>query len=171
MRLPELLTAFIHFFSFSSSSSWRALHNFVGYNRIFFVFVLGVKPQVLLSLQFLLWNEKRRDWRGERLSSQQRMYRISRLFGIFTRSQITMVTEDTSPALQTSVDLSSTPLFPSPSPTKTVTEELQKDQTPQVPPRIRPPQTLENAQQSPQPDTHPTLPLKRVSQPPLESSK
>ncbi|XP_070826091.1 arf-GAP with Rho-GAP domain, ANK repeat and PH domain-containing protein 1 isoform X1 [Chaetodon trifascialis] len=57
----------------------------------------------------------------------------------------------------------------SPSPTKTVTDEMQKDQTPQVPPRIRTPQTLENTQQSSQPDTHLTLPTKKVSQPPLES--
>ncbi|XP_076591200.1 arf-GAP with Rho-GAP domain, ANK repeat and PH domain-containing protein 1 isoform X2 [Chaetodon auriga] len=64
---------------------------------------------------------------------------------------------------------SQSPRTHSPSPTKTVTDETQKDQTPQVPPRIRTPQTLENTQQSSQPDTHPALPTKKVSQPPLES--
>ncbi|KAG7480217.1 arf-GAP with Rho-GAP domain, ANK repeat and PH domain-containing protein 1 isoform X1 [Solea senegalensis] len=54
------------------------------------------------------------------------------------------------------------------SPTKTATDELQKDQTPQVPPRIRsphPPHTKENVLQSNQPDTQPALPVRRVSQP------
>ncbi|XP_070761411.1 arf-GAP with Rho-GAP domain, ANK repeat and PH domain-containing protein 1 isoform X2 [Enoplosus armatus] len=57
----------------------------------------------------------------------------------------------------------------SPSSTKTVADEMQKDQTPQVPPRIRTPQTLENAQQSTQPDIQPALSAKSVSQPPCES--
>ncbi|XP_074497913.1 arf-GAP with Rho-GAP domain, ANK repeat and PH domain-containing protein 1 isoform X3 [Sebastes fasciatus] len=50
---------------------------------------------------------------------------------------------------------------------------MQKDQTPQVPPRIRTPLTLEDAHQSTQPDTQPdtqpALPARRVPQPPLES--
>ena len=95
------------------------------------------------------------------------MYRISRLFGIFTRSEITGVSEDSSPALQTSTDLSCTPL--SHSPTKTIADEMQKDQTPQVPPRIRTPQTLENTQLSTQPDTYPSVPTRIVSQPLHES--
>lgn len=110
-----------------------------------------------------------RQEEGEGLSSHQRMYRISRLFGIFTRSQITGVSEDSSPALQTSADLSCTPL--SHSPTKTVADETQKEQTPQVPPRIRTPQTLENTQQSTQPDTYPTVPTRIVSQPLCDSRK
>ncbi|XP_074497911.1 arf-GAP with Rho-GAP domain, ANK repeat and PH domain-containing protein 1 isoform X1 [Sebastes fasciatus] len=61
----------------------------------------------------------------------------------------------------------------SPIPTKTVSDEMQKDQTPQVPPRIRTPLTLEDAHQSTQPDTQPdtqpALPARRVPQPPLES--
>uniref|UniRef100_A0A3B4T2W6 ArfGAP with RhoGAP domain, ankyrin repeat and PH domain 1 n=2 Tax=Seriola dumerili TaxID=41447 RepID=A0A3B4T2W6_SERDU len=56
----------------------------------------------------------------------------------------------------------------SPSTSKTFADELQKDQTPQVPPRIRIPQTQENAQQSTQPDTQLALPSRRVSQPPSE---
>ncbi|XP_037631006.1 arf-GAP with Rho-GAP domain, ANK repeat and PH domain-containing protein 1-like isoform X3 [Sebastes umbrosus] len=60
-----------------------------------------------------------------------------------------------------------------PIPTKTVSDEMQKDQTPQVPPRIRTPLTLEDAHQSTQPDTQPdtqpALPARRVPQPPLES--
>ncbi|XP_034404157.1 arf-GAP with Rho-GAP domain, ANK repeat and PH domain-containing protein 1-like isoform X2 [Cyclopterus lumpus] len=55
------------------------------------------------------------------------------------------------------------------SPTKTVTDEMLKDQTPQVPPRIRTPQTLEDARQSNQLDTQPALPARRVSQPPSVS--
>ncbi|XP_075956073.1 arf-GAP with Rho-GAP domain, ANK repeat and PH domain-containing protein 1 isoform X2 [Anarhichas minor] len=55
------------------------------------------------------------------------------------------------------------------SPTKTVTDEVQKDQTPQVPPRIRTPQTLEDAHQSNQPDTQPALPARRVTQSRLDS--
>ncbi len=82
-----------------------------------------------------------------------------------------VVSEDSSPAPQTSVDLSSTPLSPSPPPTKTVADEMQKDQTPLVPPRIRTPQTLEDAQQSTQADPQPTLPAKSVSQSPRQSSK
>nr|XP_046244713.1 arf-GAP with Rho-GAP domain, ANK repeat and PH domain-containing protein 1-like isoform X2 [Scatophagus argus] len=53
----------------------------------------------------------------------------------------------------------------SPSPTKTVTDEIQRDQTPHVPPRIRTPQALDNAQQS----TQPALPVRIVSQPLHES--
>uniref|UniRef100_A0A3B4YA77 ArfGAP with RhoGAP domain, ankyrin repeat and PH domain 1 n=2 Tax=Seriola lalandi dorsalis TaxID=1841481 RepID=A0A3B4YA77_SERLL len=56
----------------------------------------------------------------------------------------------------------------SPSSSKTFADELQKDQTPQVPPRIRIPKTQENAQQSTQPDTQLALPSRRVSQPPSE---
>ncbi|XP_035009824.2 arf-GAP with Rho-GAP domain, ANK repeat and PH domain-containing protein 1 isoform X1 [Hippoglossus stenolepis] len=52
------------------------------------------------------------------------------------------------------------------SPTKTVTDEMQKDQTPQVPPRIRTPQTQENAQHSTQPDAQ-----LRVSRPSCEFSQ
>ncbi|XP_029301618.1 arf-GAP with Rho-GAP domain, ANK repeat and PH domain-containing protein 1 isoform X2 [Cottoperca gobio] len=48
------------------------------------------------------------------------------------------------------------------SPTKTVAD----DQTPQVPPRIRTPQTLEDTHQSTQPDTQLALPARRVIQPP-----
>ncbi|XP_059186981.1 arf-GAP with Rho-GAP domain, ANK repeat and PH domain-containing protein 1-like [Centropristis striata] len=54
----------------------------------------------------------------------------------------------------------------SPSPTKTVADEIQKEQTPQVPPRIRTPQTLEDAQQSAQPEAQPALPVRRVPPPP-----
>ncbi|GAA6233062.1 arf-GAP with Rho-GAP domain, ANK repeat and PH domain-containing protein 1 isoform X1 [Lates japonicus] len=60
------------------------------------------------------------------------------------------------------------PRTQSPSPTKTVTDETQKDQTPQVPPRIRTPQTQDNTQQSTQPNTQPALPARKVTQPPSE---
>ncbi|XP_044058847.1 arf-GAP with Rho-GAP domain, ANK repeat and PH domain-containing protein 1-like isoform X5 [Siniperca chuatsi] len=50
-----------------------------------------------------------------------------------------------------------------------VPDEMQKDQTPQVLPCIRTPQTLENAQHSTQPDAQPALPAKSISQPPSES--
>ncbi|XP_069573482.1 arf-GAP with Rho-GAP domain, ANK repeat and PH domain-containing protein 1 isoform X1 [Brachyistius frenatus] len=53
----------------------------------------------------------------------------------------------------------------SPSPIKTGTDEVQKDQTPQIPPRIRTFQTQEHAQQSTQPDTQPALPARRIPQP------
>lgn len=99
------------------------------------------------------------------------MYKITRLRGIFTRSQINMLSEDSSPVLQTSADLSCTALSLSPSPTKAVADETQKDQTPQVPPRIRTPQTQENTQQSTQPDTQPALPARKVTQPPSKFSK
>ncbi|XP_051252883.1 arf-GAP with Rho-GAP domain, ANK repeat and PH domain-containing protein 1 isoform X2 [Dicentrarchus labrax] len=62
------------------------------------------------------------------------------------------------------------PITHSPSPTKTTADEMQKDQTPQVPPRIRIPQTVENTQQTTQLDTQPALPSKRVSQPPRLNS-
>nr|XP_020473812.1 arf-GAP with Rho-GAP domain, ANK repeat and PH domain-containing protein 1 isoform X1 [Monopterus albus]XP_020473813.1 arf-GAP with Rho-GAP domain, ANK repeat and PH domain-containing protein 1 isoform X1 [Monopterus albus]XP_020473814.1 arf-GAP with Rho-GAP domain, ANK repeat and PH domain-containing protein 1 isoform X1 [Monopterus albus] len=52
----------------------------------------------------------------------------------------------------------------SPSPTKTVTDEMQKDQTPSLLPRIRIPQT-QDAQKSSQPDTQPAP---RIYQPPRE---
>lgn len=126
-----------------------------------------IKPQMQLSLQFLLWNERTEDLRF----SYQRMYRISRLCGIFTRPQVNMVTEDSSPTLETPVDLSCPPLSYSPPLTKSATDEIQKDQTPQVPPRIRTPQTQEKAQQSTQPDTQPALPARRVPQPPPETSE
>lgn len=71
-------------------------------------------------------------------------------------------------ALRTYADLSCTPLTPSPSNTRTDTEEMQKDQAPQVPPRIRTPQTQENTQQSTQPE--PAVP-KIVSQSLCESNK
>ncbi|XP_073338522.1 arf-GAP with Rho-GAP domain, ANK repeat and PH domain-containing protein 1 isoform X2 [Pagrus major] len=45
---------------------------------------------------------------------------------------------------------------------------MQKEQTPQVPPRIRTPQTVENTQ-STQPDTHPAVPTRIVSQPLCDS--
>ncbi|XP_068440556.1 arf-GAP with Rho-GAP domain, ANK repeat and PH domain-containing protein 1 isoform X2 [Clinocottus analis] len=48
------------------------------------------------------------------------------------------------------------------SPTKLATDEIQKDQTPQVPPRIRTPQTAEDAHQ-------PALPARRLTQPAFES--
>ncbi|KAK5929221.1 hypothetical protein CgunFtcFv8_010470 [Champsocephalus gunnari] len=57
----------------------------------------------------------------------------------------------------------------SPSHIKTVADDLQKDQTPQVPPRIRTPQTLEDAHQSTQPVAQPVLPARRAPQPPCES--
>ncbi|XP_042343063.1 arf-GAP with Rho-GAP domain, ANK repeat and PH domain-containing protein 1-like isoform X4 [Plectropomus leopardus] len=49
------------------------------------------------------------------------------------------------------------------------TDDMQKDQTPQVPPRIKTPQTLEDAHQSTRPETQPALPSRRVPQPPRES--
>ncbi|XP_078102508.1 arfGAP with RhoGAP domain, ankyrin repeat and PH domain 1 isoform X2 [Sander vitreus] len=64
---------------------------------------------------------------------------------------------------------SQSPITNSPSPTKTVADEMQKDQTPQVPLRIRTPQTLEDTHQSTQPDAQPALPARRVTQPPYES--
>uniref|UniRef100_UPI003AAFFC3D arf-GAP with Rho-GAP domain, ANK repeat and PH domain-containing protein 1 isoform X1 n=2 Tax=Centroberyx gerrardi TaxID=166262 RepID=UPI003AAFFC3D len=107
------------------------------------------------------------------------MYRISRLFGIFTRPLITMVTEDSSPALHpSSVQLSSTPPSLSPPCSKTVdaarpaVDETQMEPTPHVPPRIRTSQTLENTQENAQQpahsDTQPALPARRVPQPPVE---
>lgn len=53
--------------------------------------------------------------------------------------------------------------------TKAAADEIQIDQTPQVPPRIKTPQTQQKAQQSTQPDTQPALPARRVPQPPPES--
>ncbi|XP_034723951.1 arf-GAP with Rho-GAP domain, ANK repeat and PH domain-containing protein 1-like isoform X1 [Etheostoma cragini] len=61
------------------------------------------------------------------------------------------------------------PITNSPSPPNTVADEMQKDQTPQVPPRIRTPQTQEDTHQSTQPDAQPGLPAWRVTQPPHES--
>ncbi|TKS81167.1 Arf-GAP with [Collichthys lucidus] len=55
------------------------------------------------------------------------------------------------------------------SPSSTKTDEMQKEQTPLVPPRIKTPQTLENAQQSTQPEIHLVLPSKTVPQPPRET--
>ncbi|XP_026196908.1 arf-GAP with Rho-GAP domain, ANK repeat and PH domain-containing protein 1 isoform X2 [Anabas testudineus] len=57
----------------------------------------------------------------------------------------------------------------SPSPTKTVADEMHQEQTPQVPPRIRTPQNQEITQQSSQPETQPALPARRVCQSPRES--
>ncbi|KAM7413168.1 hypothetical protein PAMA_020512 [Pampus argenteus] len=57
----------------------------------------------------------------------------------------------------------------SPPVSKTAADVIQMDQTPQVPPRIRTPQTQEKAQQSTQPDTQPALPARRVPQPPPET--
>lgn len=79
-----------------------------------------------------------------------------------------MITAVESFALRTYADLSCTPLTPSPSNTRTDTEEMQKDQAPQVPPRIRTPQTQENTQQSTQPE--PAVPAKIVSQSLCESN-
>uniref|UniRef100_A0A665U0Q2 ArfGAP with RhoGAP domain, ankyrin repeat and PH domain 1 n=2 Tax=Echeneis naucrates TaxID=173247 RepID=A0A665U0Q2_ECHNA len=56
----------------------------------------------------------------------------------------------------------------SPSPTKIIADELQKDQIPQVAPRIRTPQTEENAQQSTQPDTNLDPPSRKVPQSPCQ---
>ncbi|XP_051814276.1 arf-GAP with Rho-GAP domain, ANK repeat and PH domain-containing protein 1 isoform X1 [Acanthochromis polyacanthus] len=56
----------------------------------------------------------------------------------------------------------------SPSPTKAGTDEIQKDQTPQIPPRIRTPQTQENPQQLSQPEIQPALPARRIPEPPRE---
>ncbi|KAI4815708.1 hypothetical protein KUCAC02_005843, partial [Chaenocephalus aceratus] len=105
----------------------------------------------------------------ERSRGTQRMYVIGRLLGIFTQPSSTAVSEDSSPAPQTSVDLTCDPLSPSPSHIKTVADDIQKDQTPQVPPRIRTPQTLEDAHQSAQPVAQPVLPARRAPQPPCES--
>ncbi|KAE8295423.1 Arf-GAP with Rho-GAP domain, ANK repeat and PH domain-containing protein 1 Centaurin-delta-2 [Larimichthys crocea] len=55
------------------------------------------------------------------------------------------------------------------SPSSTKADEMQKEQTPLVPPRIKTPQTPENAQQSTQPEIHLVLPSKTVPQPPRES--
>ncbi|XP_047449839.1 arf-GAP with Rho-GAP domain, ANK repeat and PH domain-containing protein 1-like isoform X2 [Mugil cephalus] len=57
---------------------------------------------------------------------------------------------------------------PSPTPTQTSTEESHKDQTPQVPPRIRTPQTQGNTPQITQPDTQPAPPTRRIPQSPRE---
>lgn len=115
---------------------------------------------------------KRRQSRvSQGLSVQQRMYRITRLHGIFTRSQMNMLPEKSSPDLQTAVDLSCTPSSLSSSPTKSATDEMQKEQTPQVPPRIRIPQTQDNTKQLTQPDTQPALPARRLSRLPHEFSK
>ncbi|XP_069390078.1 arf-GAP with Rho-GAP domain, ANK repeat and PH domain-containing protein 1 isoform X2 [Paralichthys olivaceus] len=54
---------------------------------------------------------------------------------------------------------------------KTVTDEMQKDQTPQVPPRIRTPQTQDNTQHSTQPDTQLALHIRTVSRPSCEFSQ
>ncbi|XP_040901612.1 arf-GAP with Rho-GAP domain, ANK repeat and PH domain-containing protein 1-like isoform X2 [Toxotes jaculatrix] len=54
----------------------------------------------------------------------------------------------------------------SPSPTKTVADETQKDETLHVPPRIRTPQTQEDAQQLTHPANQPAVPPRRVSQRP-----
>ncbi|XP_028275261.1 arf-GAP with Rho-GAP domain, ANK repeat and PH domain-containing protein 1 isoform X2 [Parambassis ranga] len=60
----------------------------------------------------------------------------------------------------------------SPSPTKTSTDETQRDvtslkePTPHIPPRVRTPQTHEHTQQSAPPDTQPALPARRVPPPP-----
>lgn len=108
---------------------------------------------------------------GKMLSFQKRMTRIASLRRIFPRSQISMVSEDSSPDFQTSVDLSCNPLYLSPSPTKTVADEMHQEQTPQVPPRIRTPQSPENTQQSSQPDTQLPLPARKVSQRSRELSK
>ncbi|KAM7399346.1 hypothetical protein PAMP_018624 [Pampus punctatissimus] len=56
----------------------------------------------------------------------------------------------------------------SPPVAKTAADVIQMDQTPQVPPRIRTPQTQEKAQQSTQPDTQPALLARRIPQPPPE---
>lgn len=108
---------------------------------------------------------------GEMLSFQKRISRIASLRRIFPQSQISMVSEDSSADFQTSVDLSCDPLFLSPSPTTKVADEMHQEQTPQVPPRIRTPQSQENAKQSSQPDTHLALPARKVSQHPRELSK
>uniref|UniRef100_A0AAQ5X159 ArfGAP with RhoGAP domain, ankyrin repeat and PH domain 1 n=1 Tax=Amphiprion ocellaris TaxID=80972 RepID=A0AAQ5X159_AMPOC len=56
----------------------------------------------------------------------------------------------------------------SPSPTKAGTDEIQKDQTPQIPPRIRTPQTQETPPQLTQPEVQPALPARRIPPPPRE---
>ncbi|KAF0030560.1 hypothetical protein F2P81_017291 [Scophthalmus maximus] len=82
-----------------------------------------------------------------------------------------MLPEKSSPDLQTAVDLSCTPSSLSSSPTKSATDEMQKEQTPQVPPRIRIPQTQDNTKQLTQPDTQPALPARRLSRLPHEFMK
>uniref|UniRef100_A0A8D3BCS2 Arf-GAP with Rho-GAP domain ANK repeat and PH domain-containing protein 1 n=1 Tax=Scophthalmus maximus TaxID=52904 RepID=A0A8D3BCS2_SCOMX len=63
------------------------------------------------------------------------------------------------------------PTAHSSSPTKSATDEMQKEQTPQVPPRIRIPQTQDNTKQLTQPDTQPALPARRLSRLPHEFMK
>lgn len=99
------------------------------------------------------------------------MNKISRLLGIFTRSENTMASKDSSPPLQTSFDLPYFSLSSSPSPTKTGTDDPLREQTPEIPPRIRPPKTQENPQQLTQLDIQPALPARRIPQPPSEYSK
>lgn len=103
---------------------------------------------------------------GKMLSFQKRMSRIASLRWIFPRSQISMVSEDSS-----AVDLSCNPLSLSPTPTKAFADEMHQEQTPQVPPRIRTPQSQETTQQSSQPDIQRALPARKVSQHSRELSK
>ncbi|CAI5694321.1 unnamed protein product [Oreochromis niloticus] len=56
----------------------------------------------------------------------------------------------------------------SPSPTKTGTDDTLREQTPEIPPRIRPPKIQESPQQLTQPDIQPALPARRIPQPPSE---
>lgn len=98
------------------------------------------------------------------------MHRLSRLCGIFARSQIGALPEDSPPGLQSSVDQIFPALSLSFSPAET-SEEMDKDQAPQVPPRIRTPQCPESLQQSSQLDSQLSLPVRRVSQTPSEISK
>nr|XP_040027553.1 arf-GAP with Rho-GAP domain, ANK repeat and PH domain-containing protein 1-like isoform X2 [Gasterosteus aculeatus aculeatus] len=54
-------------------------------------------------------------------------------------------------------------------PTKRVTDEMQKDPSPLVPPRIRTPQTVEDPPWPNKAALQPALPARRVTQPPTES--
>lgn len=61
------------------------------------------------------------------------------------------------------------PSIPSSPPTKRVTDEMQKDPSPLVPPRIRTPQTVEDPPWPNKAALQPALPARRVTQPPTES--
>lgn len=127
----------------------------------------------LLVFSYGVRKEKTGEEKG--ILSGQRMYRISRLFGLFNRPLVTVATEDSSPALHaSSVHVSSALPSLSPPRSKTAIDETQIEQTPHVPPRIRTSQTAESTQEKTQKpaqsDTKPA-PARKVPQPPLEKSE
>lgn len=100
------------------------------------------------------------------LFSRKRVSAFSYLRSVFTKSLITTLdSEELGPDCRTSVDSSGKRLSYSPLSTRTVADDMHQEQTPQVPPRNRKPQTQENAQQSSQ------LPATRVTQPSSKLSK